>query len=233
MSNLKTWKIYERVVAKFMSEEYSSDEWTVIPNAHITGYISKRKRQIDVLIDYRFNHDLERRIIVDAKERKRPIDIKEVESFEGMMRDVGAHKGFLICTNGYTKAAQNRAQKAIGLKIIPESEIDELNISSWDYCHNCEGGLVLWDLYFGLEYAEIYYIQATGKCDNCGKFHIWCWSCGSKYVIETEEELQCNYCEEPWFWLTSIEQEEDGTKMNYLFLILGNGEWRVIDKKPI
>ncbi|MFV0271776.1 MAG: restriction endonuclease [Macellibacteroides fermentans] len=232
-NDIKLWKVYERVVVKFMSEEYSSEEWTVIPNARITGYISNRKRQIDVLIDYRFNHDLERRIIIDAKERKRPIDIKEVESFEGTMRDVGAQKGFLICTNGYTKAAQNRAQQAIGLKIIPESEIEELNISSWDYCCNCERGLVLWDLYFGIEYDGMNYIQATGKCDNCGKFHIWCWSCGNKYVIGSEEEFQCNNCEEPWFWMTSIEQEEDGSKYLYLLLILGNGLHYIIDKLPL
>lgn len=232
MSDVKSWKLYERVVAKFMSEEYDSDEWTVIPNARITGYISKRKRQVDVLIDYRFDHDLERRIIVDAKERKRPIDIKEVESFEGMMRDVGAHKGFLICTHGYTKAAQNRAQKAIGLKIIPESEIEELNISAWDYCYSCESGLVLWDFYFGLEYEGTMSVQATGKCDSCGQFHIWCWSCGKRHVIGNEDEFQC-HCKEPWFWLTSIEPEDDGSSMNYLLLVLGNGEWKVIDKKPI
>lgn len=153
---MKSFKIYERVVAKFISEEYSSDEWTVIPNAHITGYISKRKRQIDVLIDYRFEHDLQRRIIVDAKERKRPIDVKEVESFEGMMKDVGAQRGFLVCTNGYTKAAINRAQQCIVLKIIREDELDAWVIDSWDYCLNpqCEGGLILWDRIFWTNFSS-------------------------------------------------------------------------------
>jgi len=229
---MKYWKAYERVVAKFMSEEYDPDEWTVIPNAHLTGYISKRKRQIDVLIDYRFDHKLERRIIVDAKERKRAIDIKEVESFEGMMRDIGAHVGILVSTNGYTKAAQNRAQQTIGLTIIQEDEIEKLNLSDWDYCYNCSNGLVLWDFYFGVEYNKLIYVQASGKCDVCGKFHIWCWSCGEKHVLEAEDTYQCN-CKEPWFWVTSIEQEEDGTNMNYLFLVLGNGEYKIIDKKPI
>ena len=31
----------------FMPEEYDSDKWIVIPNAHIAGFISKRKEQID------------------------------------------------------------------------------------------------------------------------------------------------------------------------------------------
>lgn len=99
---MKAWRTYERLIAKLSTEEYD-DTFTVIPNARITGFISKRKRQLDVLIDYRYNTDLERRIIIDAKNRKRAIDIKEVEAFEGLMKDVSAKRGILICSNGYTK----------------------------------------------------------------------------------------------------------------------------------
>lgn len=87
---MEKWRILERVVALLTTEKYDDPDLTVISNAKITGIISNRKRQIDVLVDYRFEQNLERRLIIDAKERKRPIDIKEVESFEGLMKDVGA-----------------------------------------------------------------------------------------------------------------------------------------------
>jgi predicted Mrr-cat superfamily restriction endonuclease len=105
---MKDWRTFERLVAMLSGDEYD-DSFIVIPNARIKGYISGRKRQIDVLVDYRYNPDLTKRVIIDAKQRKRPIDIKEVESFEGLMKDVGAKRGFLVCTNGHTKAAEKRA----------------------------------------------------------------------------------------------------------------------------
>jgi hypothetical protein len=231
---METWRAYERLVAKLVTEENENDNMTVIPNARLTGMLSKRNRQIDVLVDYRFDHNLSRRIIFDAKNRKRPLDVKEVEAFEGLMRDVGAPRGYLICTNGHTKAALNRAQQHIGIRIIPETELENINFNSWDCCMDtgCNDGLVMWDLYFGIIINGLVSVQATGKCDVCGKFHIWCWDCGRKFVIGSEDELQC-MCVGPWFWLTSIEPEEDGSKGNYLIVALGNGEYNIVDRKPM
>ncbi|MCC8087735.1 MAG: restriction endonuclease [Rikenellaceae bacterium] len=125
---MKSWRLYERLVAKLCTEEYDDKSLTTIPNAHITGKISNRKRQIDFLVDYRFDNDTSRRIIIDAKNRRRPIDIKEVESFEGLMKDVEASRGIIISTNGYTQSALRRAQEHIGLRIIPEKDIEELDL---------------------------------------------------------------------------------------------------------
>lgn len=44
---MKKWRQYERLIALLTSEDYDSN-FTVIPNARITGFISQRKRQIDV-----------------------------------------------------------------------------------------------------------------------------------------------------------------------------------------
>ena len=46
---------------------------------------------------------------MDAKFRGRPIDLNDVESFLGFVRDVGAHTGMMIALEGYTAAAYNRA----------------------------------------------------------------------------------------------------------------------------
>lgn len=234
---MKKWRQFERLVALLTTEDYDGD-FTVIPNARINGFISQRKRQIDVLVDYRFDSDLNRRVIFDAKYRNRPIDIKEVESFERLMKDVGAQRGFIICSNGYTKAALRRAQEHIGIKLISSEALNTFDIHSWERCRdeNCENGLVLWDANPGIIVDGIISIQAIGKCDECGKFHIWCWDCGQRYYIDNESELQCN-CKGPWFWLTSIEPEKDeiGIEYNshYLILVMGKGTYTIIDRRPI
>ena len=235
---MKEWRQYERLVALLTADEYDESQLTVIPNAKIKGFISQRKRQIDVLVDYRFDTDLNRRIIFDAKYKKRPIDIKEVESFEGMMKDVGAQRGFIICSNGHTKSALRRAQQHIGIRLLTSDELEGFDINSWERCRNdnCEKGLVLWDANPGIIVNGMVSIQATGKCDECGKFHIWCWDCGLRYLIEYESDLKCG-CDGPWFWLTSIEPDidENGEEYNshYLILVMGNGNYEIIDRRPI
>ena len=235
---MKHWRVFERLVALLTAESYDKNH-TVIPNAKIYGSISKRKRQLDVLVDYRFNTNLNTRIIFDAKFRKRPIDIKEIESFEGLMKDVDAKRGVIVCSNGYTKSALRRAQQHIGIKIITAEEIKNFSLNSFDNCTNisCTNGLVLWDLTPGIIINQgPAHVQATGKCDECGKFNIWCWSCGNKMCIEYESEITCS-CDGPWFWLTSIELDNDkgGKKgeSHHLILVLGNGNFFIIDRRPV
>ena len=220
------WKDYERLAYSIIGDEYDSNTFSIIPNARISGFISGRKRQIDILIDYRFESALNQRIIIDAKNKKRPIDIKEVEAFEGLMKDVSANSGILICSNGYTKAALRRAQQLISIRLIDKSKINDVHIESWDRClfSKCFNGLVSWDavpgIYEGNGEGPIS-INATGKCDQCGRFHVWCWDCGHRSALDFEDEFKCG-CQNPWFWLTSIEDEEDIGflyKSNYLLLV--------------
>ncbi|THU41231.1 restriction endonuclease [Niastella caeni] len=234
---MKEWRIFERLVALLTSDEYY-DSFTVIPNARIKGHISQRKRQIDVLVDYRYNTDLSKRIIIDAKNRSRPVDIKEVEAFEGLMKDVGAQRGFIVCSNGYTKAAGRRAQDHIGIRLISPEQIEYFDLNSWDKCRNlsCIDGLVLWDATPGIIVEGTVVVQSTGKCDECGKFHVWCWGCGNRNALGKEDEWQCA-CKGPWFWLTSIEpegqQNEEQREGNYLILVMGNGTYEIIDRRPM
>jgi hypothetical protein len=97
------WEIYERMIARLMADQLATD-LCVTPNARIVGKISGRSRQIDVLIDSRHDTDNTRRIIVDAKNRKRKIDVRDVEAFRGLMEDVSATHGYLVCPAGRTSA---------------------------------------------------------------------------------------------------------------------------------
>lgn len=237
---MKNWKVYERLVALLIHEEYiNQDFYSVIPNAKVTGLISGRKRQLDILIDCRFDSDLTRRIIIDSKLHKRPIDIKQIESFEGLMKDVGAKIGYIVCSNGHTKAALKRAQELINIRIIKEDDLDEFDLNSWDRCKSpkCSKGLILWDKTPGIFHDGTVTIQALGKCDECGKFQIWCWGCGNKHCIEYEDEWRCSCEDRKWFWITTIEPDEDdnGTiyKSHYLILVYFNASWDILDKRPI
>ena len=234
---MNKWRAYERLIAHLTADEYNDHSYTVIPNACVTGYISNRKRQIDVLVDYRYDTKLSTRIIVDAKDRKRAIDIKEVEAFEGLMKDVNAKRGVLVCSNGHTVAALRRAQEHIGIKLVSDEDVENLDLNSWDPCRNfkCSSGLVLWDATPGVFHDNTVTVQATGKCDECGQFHVRCWGCGNRKSLGKEVDWQCA-CKGAWFWLTAIETEEDDegfvSKVNYLILVLGNGDANIIDRRP-
>lgn len=195
--------MYERLVAAFEIEAADMDA-SVTPNASLIGSISGVRRQIDVLVDARWNADLERRIIFDAKRRNRKVDVKDVESFEGMMRDVRASRGVLVCTNGFTEGALRRAQQFIDVRIMDEEEALELDHAATDPCPHCvdqkrkQQGVVFWDGQFPLPYAAGWSIVFTGKCDVCRSFAFWCWDCGSKAVIPEGQSYECG-CERRWF----------------------------------
>jgi len=232
---MNDWRFYERFVAELMADENARDDVTVIPNARIVGAISGVKRQIDVLIDAKWDDDICRRIIVDAKRYKKKIDVKDVEMFEGMMSDCRAQCGIIVCPNGFTPAAKKRAQDAITIRLLPLEEVENFSLYSWYPCvGNCTNkkedgkhGLVLYGSPYGLATGNSpLSIVAVGKCDVCHDFHIWCWDCGKKFALKDEDEYKCN-CDGR-FWLTAIEEDgtnTDGTlqKSVQLLLILSFG----------
>jgi hypothetical protein len=232
----KTWRLYERIVAALEAENVGI-EMSITPNAKIVGGISLQERQIDVLIDARWGDDISKRIIVDAKLYRTKLDIKDVESFEGMMKDCGAERGVLVCPNGWTEAAQRRARDAITVKLLALEEIEESTV--WAHFDDCLGecsqqpnkrkltGLVLWDAEHFLSIDEMYAIIFTGKCDVCHNFQIWCWDCGEKFAIGEEDEYTCS-CERQW--ISVIEEETDDTTGNtlnavHLLLIVNDSLW--------
>lgn len=239
---MEDWRKYERLIASLISEEYSSEDTTVIANAKFKGRLSKSQRQLDVLIEKRFIGDRSRRIIVDAKKHTRPIHIKEVEAFEGMLRDCEASKGILVCPNGYSDAAKRRAQDFINIRLVTLEQLEGLDLSTWDDCcsDSCDSrknrGLVLWDAPWGIGRADgPVSLCCTGKCDECNDFHVWCWDCGQKFALMNEDEHQC--CSRGWFWATAIDEETyEGTNEIYevVYLLLPHlSDILIVDRKPL
>jgi len=248
MKSAAGWELYERMIARLIVEQ-STTALSVTPNARIMGKISRRSRQIDVLINSRHNSEDSRRIIVDAKKRKRKIDVNDVEAFRGLMEDVGATHGYLVSPAGHTKAAEKRAQLAVSICIVPLDHLENFDPATWPKCgrSKCKHGRVFWDGYpaFTLRLHAVHkldrpeplqaeFVHYVGKCDRCGRFHVKCVTCGETLSVpedeETDEGHQCR-CRLPWFWLASIEEDADGCKSAELYAILGVDEVLTVDRR--
>lgn len=238
------WELYERLIARLLVEQVDTD-LCVTPNARIRGRISDAVRQIDVVIDSRHDTDNSRRIIVDAKKRRRKVDVKDVEEFEGLMKDVGATYGCLVSPAGHTKAAERRAQEKIGISIVPLEHVEHIDPSRWPRClaKGCSAGRVFWDgfpeistLLRPVSNAEagellVRWVYYVGKCDRCGRFHVYCATCYDLFSCsDTKGEHQCR-CSMPWYWLASIEQDEAGEASAELRWVTARGPI-IVDRRP-
>ncbi|MDM8520282.1 restriction endonuclease [Anaerolineales bacterium HSG6] len=80
-----------------------------------------KKRQLDVAVCR--PEETTPFLVADAKRHARPIDVKHVEAFLGMMDDVNAEVGILVAPMGFSKAAERRAKAAhLELKIMSLDE---------------------------------------------------------------------------------------------------------------
>lgn len=108
----------ELLVAKIQKQLAPNSE--VLHDVRLDGRQSRRKRQIDVLVRQKVGQ-YEIMIVIDCKDYARPVDVKGVEEFSGLLTDVGAQKGVLVCPRGFSEAAKTRAE---GLQIDLYSPVD-------------------------------------------------------------------------------------------------------------
>jgi hypothetical protein len=106
--NTPDWQSYEREVHEELKTKYFRS--TVCHNVKLRGLRSGALRQIDVLVEDTSSTGSVR-TVVEAKYRRRPIDVKQVEAFLGLLQDVGAPQGVMISPVGYSKAALARATR--------------------------------------------------------------------------------------------------------------------------
>lgn len=111
------WQDYEKIVLEECRRVFRNAD--ISHNVHIKGFYSKRMRQIDVLVQT----DKGTVYVVDAKKYGIKVDVKTVESFIGMVKDVGGNYGIIVSEKGFTKAAINRAHYG-----EDNIEIDILNL---------------------------------------------------------------------------------------------------------
>lgn len=128
-SALSDWQTYERDVLEELRAKYPRAD--VAHNVRLHGRRSGQLRQIDVLITEQSGVRTEQ-TIVEAKRHSRKVDVKTVESFLGLLADVGASRGILICPKGYTRGALQRAFREdvdLDLDIFTLAELREWQAS--------------------------------------------------------------------------------------------------------
>ena len=81
----------------------------VLHNVQLPGRRSKTNRQIDVLVRQKIGQ-YEMLIVLDAKDHARPIDVNGIGEFVALVDDVCAHKGALVCPQGFSESAKTMAR---------------------------------------------------------------------------------------------------------------------------
>ncbi len=114
----KTSRELEILVAKIQQQLAPASE--VLHDVRLDGRQSGRKRQIDVLVRQQVGQ-YEIQVVIECKDHARPVDVKGVETFYGLLSDVGAQRGVLVCPKGFSKTAKVRAE---GLQIDLYSPVD-------------------------------------------------------------------------------------------------------------
>lgn len=102
------WKTFEKEVHAELASLYP--DASIRYDAALPGALSGTERQIDVLVEERLPTGIVR-TAVDSKHRARPVDVKEVESFIGLLHDTGVNRGVIVSSSGYTEAALTRAYR--------------------------------------------------------------------------------------------------------------------------
>ncbi len=236
------WLIYERCVATFAVEEFGGIETTITSNAKILGEISGQERQIDVLVDTRWDARTDGRIIIDAKEHADKIDINDVEAFEGMMRDCRAHHGVIVCTNGHTEGAERRAEDAITITLLTFEQALKFDWAFKPCLGPCltksgrkrQRGMVLWGEYIPTGFNGLWVIVQTGKCDGCHSFHVWCWDCGVRFIVPNEHVVKCDCEEREWASVPeSPESGHVGEPQSIWLMVREGGLPIALDRRPI
>lgn len=119
------WRNYEAYIFGSLQRRFPSA--CVRPNVRIPGIKSGRLREIDILVEQSLG-GLELKIAVDCKCYARRVNVKDVESFLGMLDDIRVSKGVLVTTKGYSKTALERAQRDprdIDLQVLPPERLSQ------------------------------------------------------------------------------------------------------------
>lgn len=107
-TNNADWRELEQLVANIQRGLAPSAK--VEHNVKLIGRDTEVERQIDVLVTQQIGQ-YTMTIAIDCKDYKTPVDVKGIEEFAGMITDIGANKGVLVCPSGFTQTAKKLAKK--------------------------------------------------------------------------------------------------------------------------
>lgn len=120
------WRKFEKTIAGI--HKFAEMGAQVVRDDRITGRITKRRRQIDVSV--RFTHGFsEYLLIVECKDYKHKVPVRDVEALRTKMQDVGADRAVMVTTVGYQAGAVETARAYnIELRTLAEEISDWVNV---------------------------------------------------------------------------------------------------------
>ncbi|KKW16912.1 MAG: Restriction endonuclease [Parcubacteria group bacterium GW2011_GWA1_50_14] len=101
------WKKFERVVHEIQRE--LTPDANVELGEKIIGSTSKIPRQIDISIRRNVGQ-FNILIAIECKDLQAPVDVKDLDGFITVVKDIGAHKGAVVSSSGFTPGAIEQAK---------------------------------------------------------------------------------------------------------------------------
>lgn len=123
----KDWLQFEKIVFNVYRILYQNQNAIVKHNDYFIGKNSGRKRQIDVSIKFDLPGNHELKIVVSCKNYKKKPNIALIDEFAGLIDDVGANKGILICKSGFGKSILEYS-KNIGIDLCSLDDLEKLDL---------------------------------------------------------------------------------------------------------
>ena len=138
------WQEYQDAVAElYVQAEGIGD---VQKNITLPDKVTGQPRQVDYLITAVIKgHEV--KMIVDAKYYKEKININHIDGVNALAEAVGVDKAIIVCANGWTKPATNKARFLnMELRLWTIEEAREcMNPGYWMLCPVCNSGLIIMD----------------------------------------------------------------------------------------
>lgn len=120
---MQKWKRFEILAKEIQEKLFPLAE--VKHNERIKGKLSGVLRQVDISMRTHVDNK-ELFTAIECKDYNRPVDVKDVETFLGLVKDVGAHKGAMVSYFGFTSAAKRVAEKS-GLDLFRLIDVESID----------------------------------------------------------------------------------------------------------
>ncbi len=201
MKDIPNWRQYEWLLTKIYHDQYNDLEIKILHNYSILGKYSEIDRQVDILLK---NVGVGYLTLVECKNKSRPIDVKGIEDFLGLVDDTAVNNAIIISSSGFSTSAKNRVKHLKNIKLEEIAWMDAYNSvisashsygSITDICGSCNDdhqvgmnvpGLLLWDIRHYEQLGKVYMI-GLGLCLKCKIYNVYCDVCGIVTLLNKED----------------------------------------------
>ncbi|MFN8215141.1 MAG: restriction endonuclease [Solirubrobacterales bacterium] len=118
------WKRYEEHILERVTE-WAGENATIEFDVKLPGKLSKRTRQIDILVTGVFADGLQAGLTaaIDCKCYGKNINVGHVDKFVGLIEDVQTDFGILITNKGWSQAAEERLPRGLRLRLVEDEPV--------------------------------------------------------------------------------------------------------------